>query len=228
MKKTVVIVAGGSGTRAGGDVPKQFQTLFGRPVLWWSMKAFRDESPDCRIIVVMHPGFFDLWDILCDEIPAEDRIGHETVCGGRSRCESVKNGLMAIDSDYTGLVAVHDAARPLVDSALISRGWEAAERHGAAVPAVAVADSLRRLTPQGSESVRRSDFVAVQTPQVFGFPLLWQAYSRDDFSGFTDDASVVEAAGAKITLFDGSPDNFKITNPSDLGFAGVVLSSRRD
>ncbi len=221
--KYAVIVAGGEGNRAGGSIPKQFQLLKGVPVLWWSVRAFHEEDPSTKIILVLHPGFLDDWDIMFSELPEEDRkIPVHISCGGRSRLESVKNGLMSVP-DEDALVAVHDAARPLVTPELIARGWEAARRYKAAVPVVPMTDSIRRLDGDASQAVPRKDYVKVQTPQVFDASLLKAAYHQTLGSGMTDDASVAEAAGHSICLFEGSPYNMKITGPMDLLVAATLM-----
>lgn len=220
-------MAGGSGTRAGGDVPKQFQMLCGRPVVWWSLRAFRLEDAQCRLILVLNKDYIGLWDDLYRKLEPEDRYDIIVVTGGETRCHSVRNGLAALPDDFDGLVAVHDAARPLVDAALIRRGWDKAAAAGTAVPVVPMVDSMRRLVDEGSVSVPRKDYVAVQTPQVFGARLLRLAYSADRYEGFTDDASLVEAIGRNISLYDGSPVNFKITGPGDLARAELTLSEMK-
>lgn len=228
-KKYAVIVAGGSGSRAGGDVPKQFQMLCGIPVVWWSIRAFHEEDPETEIRVVLHPGYFDLWDILAADLPEDLRkIKVELVCGGRNRLESVKNGITRIDpgKGAESLIAVHDAARPLVSKDLIKRGWEAARKTGAAIPVVAMTDSIRHLTHHGSEALDRSRYVRVQTPQVFYGDLLKEAYDRILLPEMTDDASVVEAGGKDIALYDGDEENMKITNPLDFKIAEQIIGSK--
>lgn len=228
-KKYAVIVAGGSGSRAGGDVPKQFQMLCGIPVVWWSILAFHEEDPETEIRVVLHPGYFELWDILAADLPEEVRkIKVELVCGGRNRLESVKNGITRIDpgKGAESLIAVHDAARPLVSKDLIKRGWEAARKTGAAIPIVAMTDSIRHLTHHGSEALDRSRYVRVQTPQVFYGDLLKEAYDRILLPEMTDDASVVEAGGKDIALYDGDEENMKITNPLDFKIAEQIIGSK--
>lgn len=225
-RKYAVILAGGAGLRAGGDVPKQFQMLNGVPVLWWSVRAFHEEDPETRIRIVVHPGFFDLWDILFSELPMGDRaIPVELVCGGRSRLESVRNGIEGIDvvSDGEVMIAVHDAARPLLTPSLISRGWEKCRETGAAIPFVPMTDSIRRLLPEGSEALDRNDYVRVQTPQVFNGRILKDAYSGTLLPSMTDDASVVEAAGIKVSLYEGSEFNLKITHPLDIEIASLII-----
>lgn len=223
LVKYAVILAGGEGIRAGGKLPKQFMMLDGLPLLWWSVMAFHEEDPATKIFIVLHPGFFDTWDVLYDGIPDDKKIDVELICGGRSRLDSVKNGIMDIPSGKDVLIAVHDAARPLVSESVIREGWETAASEGTAVPAVSVTDSLRKLTPLGSEAVVRRDYVAVQTPQVFRSDLLKNAYDRPFQDSFTDDASVVEATGIEISLFKGEERNIKITNPLDIYIAEVLM-----
>lgn len=222
MRKYAVIVAGGSGSRMGGGIPKQFRTLCGKPVLWWSMKAFHDQDPDTKLIVVLPQEFIEHWSDLYNTLPKADQFDHSITSGGVSRSESVTNGLALVDTEDS-LVAIHDGARPLIDVSIIAKGWEEAGRNGGAIPVVAVTDSLRKLTSNGSESVNRSEYVAVQTPQVFKTSLLKAAYDKSEGQIFTDDAAVMENAGNTVSLFEGSPDNIKITNPKDLAIAAVIM-----
>lgn len=229
IHRYAVIVAGGSGTRAGGEVPKQFRELLGRPMLWWSMKAFKTENPDTEIILVLHPGFFHEWDLIFESLPENERFVHQTVCGGRTRAESVANGLLAIPEGKPAFVAVHDAARPLVSAGMIRRGWDACrECPSGAIPAVDVTDSLRMMTPKGSVSVRRSDYRAVQTPQVFRLDVLKDCYSKTDVLDprFTDDASIAESCGRTVSLYRGEHRNIKVTNPQDFEIAELWLRQK--
>ncbi len=224
-KKTAIILAGGEGRRAGGTMPKQFHELCGRPIIWWSMKAFHDADPDTQLVLVLHPGFFDDWDIIWNNLPESDRFEYRLCCGGRNRCESVANGLMAESAVAGNLIAVHDAARPLVSRDLVNRCWQTAAKTQTAVPAVPVTDSLRKLGADGSsQAVDRSQYVAVQTPQTFDAELLKNAYSmRKSGEVYTDDASVVEAYGHSITLCEGEPINMKVTNPADFIVAEALM-----
>lgn len=231
MKKFAVIVAGGVGSRAGGDIPKQFQTVGGRPMLWWSIKAFREEDERTEIIVVMHKDYIDFWNDYVLSLPGDEVISH-TVCeGGASRLESVKNGLHLCNAEDGALVAVHDAARPMVTQKMISDGWDTAAKFGAAVPVIPVTDSLRHISvgrmfmeTAKSQTVNRAEFVAVQTPQVFRCGLLKEAYSRPLVETMTDDASVAEAAGHRIALFPGDSCNIKVTNPLDFIIANHLIN----
>lgn len=209
----------------GGGIPKQFRSLCNRPLLWWSISAFHKENPDTKIIVVLPEQYVSLWNELFSNLPNEERFEHEITTGGSSRTESVCNGL-ALITDPDSIVAVHDGARPMVTTELISEGWDTALHYGACVPVVPVTDSLRKLIREDSEAVDRSDYVAVQTPQVFQTGLLQDAYKKARGSNFTDDASVVENSGHKIKLFKGSPDNIKVTHPMD--FEVVELLMKRN
>ena len=224
MERYAVIVAGGSGSRMGAGIPKQFRTLNGHPVLWWSMKAFHEENPLTKIILVLPADFISLWSDLFSSMPAGQQIPHQVTSGGASRSESVKNGLALVPSGEA-LVAIHDGARPLVSTQIIAQGWKEAEVHQAAIPGVPVTDSLRHLDGCGSNAVNRDEFVAVQTPQVFNAGLLKKAYELAGDGSFTDDAAVMENAGHKIRLFPGSPVNIKITNPKDIALAAVLMSN---
>ncbi len=231
MKKFALVMAGGEGHRAGGELPKQFVKLRGIPMLWWSVMAFHEADAATEISVVMHPGFFDDYDIMLSELPRDVRgIRVRLVAGGRTRGESVANGIMALPSNRKTLIAVHDAARPLVTPELIRRGWERAADNVAAVPVCPVTDSLRELLSEGgSTSVDRSRFVSVQTPQVVRADILHAAYRLDERPEFTDDASRVGALGQDVALYDGDPANMKVTNPEDFAVATALfeLRSRR-
>lgn len=235
MRKIAVILAGGEGHRAGGDIPKQFRELCGRPMYQWSLEAFASQDAATELVVVCHPGAFDLldildreWDLRCASAGAERPV-YRLVCGGRTRRESVEHALMDIPSDEEILVAVHDAARPLVMPEMIARGWDTAEREGSAVPVVPVVDSLREKNSDGdTEPVDRARFLAVQTPQIFRADILKRAYSLPDRPEFTDDASMVQALNeGAVALYDGIPQNMKVTVPSDFIIADALLKNAR-
>lgn len=206
----------------GGGIPKQFRSLCNRPLLWWSMAAFHKENPETRIIVVLPAQFVELWKELFSKLEEEDRIPHEIAIGGATRSESVCNGLSLI-SDTESIVAIHDAARPLVTSEMISAGWENALNHGACVPVVPVTDSLRKIMGDNNEAVDRSSYMAVQTPQVFKCFLLQEAYKKAKGLTFTDDATVVENTGHKIKLFNGNTNNIKVTHPADFAWVELLM-----
>lgn len=224
-------MAGGEGTRAGGEMPKQFVKLLGIPMLWWSVRSFYAEDPEVRITIVIHPGYLEMWEQLYSELPAVDRkIKAEVVCGGRSRTHSVKNGLMSQSADSGTLIAVHDAARPLVTPEMLRRCWATAERDGAEVPCVAEVNSLRVKKGDDAgdtEPVDRSRYLVVQTPQIFRADILQGCYAAiDEKASFTDDASLVQRAGYKVSVCEGLPENLKVTTPMDFVIAEALLKSR--
>ena len=191
-------------------------------MLWWTLKAFHDENRDTQLIVVMHSDFIDYWK----EIAGNDCAPHMLTSGGTTRKDSVASGLALIPDECQGLVAVHDAARPLVSAGLIRDGWTEAMRYGAVIPGVPVSDSLREGTPDNNHSIDRSRFFAVQTPQVFRIDLLKDSYNKaEEAHGivFTDDASVAEWAGNRIHIFEGDPLNIKVTYPGDFRIAADNL-----
>lgn len=226
-----IIVAAGSGRRAGGGLPKQFREIADAPVFIHSVRAFVRAVPGIEIIVVTHPDYRDLAREALSQEAAKKPFAFRLVDGGATRTESVMAGLATIPAEADGIVFVHDGARPSLTKKMIVDGREVAEVNGAAIPVVPVTDSLRFLDDRGeSRTVDRSCYRAVQTPQVFELSLLRKAYSRAvdaDSDRFTDDASVVEAAGYKISLFDGHPDNIKITTPSDFIIAEMLLRNRQ-
>lgn len=214
-----IILAGGKGLRMGADLPKQFLLLRGKPLLMHAIETFHQVDEGMSIIVVLPLEQMAYWNALCMEYHFS--IPHQVVQGGETRFESVNNGLQLVEND--GLVAIHDGVRPLVSTALIETCMRAAEEKGSAIPVVPVIDSLRSVHGIDSQSVDRNRFVAVQTPQVFQSFQIKAAYELPYRESFTDDASVVEAAGYALNLVEGERENIKITTPLDLSVAEVYL-----
>lgn len=225
MKTVAIIVAGGSGTRFGAELPKQFLELGGKPILMRSIEAFAN-SGNCPvgIIVTLPSDQMDLWQRLCDRYGFG--VPHRVVPGGETRWHSVKHALDSMgDVSEVDIIAVHDGVRPMVTADVICRTIEAARRDGAAIPVVALNDSVRQVVGEASHALDRSTLRAVQTPQAFDARLLLDAYSLPYQTTFTDDASVVEQLGHPITLLEGDPHNLKITRPMDLALAEYLLNS---
>lgn len=227
MRTIAIIVAGGSGTRFGAQLPKQFLELAGRPILMRTIEAFGEscETGDTSldVIVTLPADQMDLWKQLCEKYAFS--LPHRVVAGGETRWHSVKNALAAVgDIADVDVIAVHDGVRPLATAGLIGRVLDAARRDGAAIPVVPLNDSVRQVAGDTSHALDRSSLRAVQTPQAFDARLLLDAYHQPFDPTFTDDASVVERAGHRVTLVDGDPVNLKITRPMDLALAEYLLN----
>ena len=207
-----IIVAGGSGSRMQHELPKQFIEVAGKPILMHTIERFYKYNPQIRLVVVLPQEQLNTWRSLCQK--HNFKLFHMTVPGGATRFGSVKNGLDAIHGE--ALVAVHDGVRPFVETETIQAAFEGAAKYGSAVVAVSPKDSIRELTEEGSRAVPRAKYKLVQTPQVFRTSILHKAYEQPEQEHFTDDASVVESIGEKITLVEGSYRNIKITTPEDL------------
>lgn len=224
MRKFAVIVAGGSGSRMGSETPKQFLTLNDEPVLVHTIRAFQEAYSDITIILVLPVDHMDTGKRILDEyLPG---VEVKFVKGGITRFDSVKNGIRAAGDD--AVIFVHDAVRCLVSVSLIQRCYEKAVETGSAIPVIPVKDSIRRITPEGSEAVNREELRAVQTPQTFIAGILKKAFEQPYQQGFTDEASVIENQGGKITLVEGEETNIKITYPSDLLLAEQFLRNREN
>ena len=218
MKKYIIIVAGGKGLRMGGDIPKQFLPVCGKPVLMRTLEAFHVYDASIHLILVLPVSQQAYWKQLCEEY--QFNLAHEIADGGETRFHSVKNGLALVKED--GLVGVHDGVRPFVSQEVIARCYDEALSLKAVIPVVGVVETVRHLTDEGSETVPRDQYKLVQTPQVFDVALLRRAYEQTYTDMFTDDASVVEALGEKVYLVEGNRENIKLTTPFDLKLAELL------
>lgn len=223
MKKYVIIVAGGKGLRMGGEVPKQFLPIGGKPVLMRTVEVFYQTDAETGIVLVLPQEQQSYWKNLCCQY--DFRIPYILADGGCTRFHSVRNGLQVIpDEDSDSLIAVHDGVRPFVSPRVIQECFEAATRWGAVVPVLDMVDSVRQLSEDGSSmAVDRSCLKLVQTPQTFRADILKNAYRQEFTERFTDDASVVEASGVSVALVSGNRENIKITTPFDLKIAEALL-----
>ena len=224
----VIIPAAGRSSRFGGIEKKPFVALDGRPVWQRAAEPFWSRIDVSRVYLVLAPEDIDDF---------RTRFGHllafanaEIVAGGAERFESVANALARVPADVP-LVAVHDAVRPLVTGALIEATLRAAEEHGAAMPAVPVADTLKQVDPATNRitgTVPRAGVWQAQTPQMFRRDWLVEAYAKRASltAPITDDAQLLEAIGHAVVVVPGSPTNFKITTKDDLELADAVLRAR--
>ncbi len=224
MSDYIIVVAGGKGLRMGGDIPKQFLPVNGRPVLMRTLERFREYDEDINIILVLPKAQQDYWRKLCTEY--DFHIPHQIADGGATRFHSVQNGLRLIPDTAQGIVGVHDGVRPFVNTDVIRHCYEAARVHKAVIPVTPVVETLRHINADGSgDNVLRSDYRLVQTPQTFDIQLLKQANKQQYRESFTDDASVVEGIGQKVTMVEGNRENIKITTPFDLIIAEALCKS---
>ena len=219
----LIVVAGGKGLRMGGEIPKQFQLLHGRPILMRTLENLHRAAPDAALILVLPKDQQEYWKTLCETY--DFKIPYQQANGGETRFHSVKNGLELIPSDASGVVGVHDGVRPFVSAQVVRNCMEQAQECGAVIPVTEVVETIRHLVPGGSITEPRGEYRLVQTPQVFGIGILKKAYGQPYVPAFTDDASVVEAMGLPVTLVEGNRENIKITTPYDK-VVGEVLAAQ--
>ena len=221
LHRYLIIVAGGKGLRMSASKPKQFLLLAGRPVIFHTINRFTDYDPDIELIIVLPGDNIEMWKELCHQY--EFKLNHNIITGGEERYHSVKNGLSLIK--HESIIAVHDAVRPLVNNATIDRCFKKAENEGNAVPYIMPSESVREISGNNNRALQRDRIALIQTPQVFRSDILLDAYTRAYHPGFTDDASVIEAAGHKINLVEGNIENIKITTSEDLISAEALLGN---
>ncbi len=223
----VIIVAGGKGLRMGGEIPKQFLPIGGKPILMRTLERFRAYNETLQIILVLPKDQQEYWQQLCQEY--DFKVEYQLADGGETRFHSVQHGLALIPDDAEGVVGVHDGVRPFPSIEVIRNCYETAREKKAVIPVIPVVETLRHISltshllPLTSKTVPRGDYRLVQTPQTFDIQLLKAANQQPYNDNFTDDASVVENYGYQITLVEGNRENIKITTPYDLKIAEVLI-----
>jgi 2-C-methyl-D-erythritol 4-phosphate cytidylyltransferase len=230
QKEYALIVAGGKGTRFRSERAKQFLELNGKPVLLHTLEAFYRYSDKINVVLVLPEDDLVTWHDITKKYRFNKPLTIGT--GGSTRFQSVKKGLEKINDE--GVVAIHDGVRPLVSIEIIEASFRLSWLHKSAVAAVTPKDSIRMFDdPKEPESpgmktktVDRSLCRLIQTPQTFNIELIKRAYSVKEDTSLTDDASVAEAAGYPVFLFEGSYENLKITTPEDLIMAEALLKQR--
>ena len=224
MKIGAVVVAAGTGSRAGGEKPKQYQEIGGRPVVWWALKSFCDHPSIAHIQPVIGPGQDDLFASATQGLAIDP-----PVIGGETRQESCRRGLEAIARHQVTHVLIHDAARPFVSADLISRVIAGLQQHQSAIPGLAIADTVKK-APFGTieRTIDRTGLWTVQTPQGFAFEAILAAHEKAAETGqssLTDDAAVAELAGLEVAIIPGDAENRKMTTAADLAAADRALSA---
>jgi len=222
MSAAAVIVAAGAGVRAGGERPKQYQAIAGKPVLRHTVEAFLGHPGIADVQVVIGEDHQALYDEALGDLPLP-----RPVTGGATRQVSVARGLDALRGRKPDLVLIHDGARPFVSASVISHVIAHLDRHAAVIPALAVTDTLKRAKGNVvADTVDRTGLWAVQTPQGFRFEAITQAHARAGAAAeqdFSDDASIAEWAGIEVALIPGAPDNTKVTSADDISAADLRL-----
>ena len=219
MTIAAIILAAGRGERAGGDIPKQWQKLRGRPVIAYALDAFATSA--WKTVIVLHQDDFAHWE-------ASGLSADIVVSGGATRDASVRAGLAALESDPPDCVLIHDAARPLVSQPVIEGVTDALKTHLAAAPAVAVTDALWHAESDRVTGLQdRSGVYRAQTPQGFDYQTICDAHAALRTSA-ADDVAVALAAGIDVAVTKGSDDNIKITGPEDFARATHIMGKRMD
>jgi 2-C-methyl-D-erythritol 4-phosphate cytidylyltransferase len=222
MKRYLIVVAGGKGVRMGGEMPKQFQLLGGKPLVMVTLERLNAIDPAMQLILVLPAQHIELWKQLCKE--HSFAVPLILAQGGSTRFHSVQNGLAQVDDMEDALVGVHDGVRPFVSPKVLDECFSRAWTDGAAIPMIDLQDSLRHIVgSDATEVVPRDRYRLVQTPQVFKLSLLRRAYEQRFVESFTDDASVVEALGEKVSGVEGNRENIKITTPFDMLVAKTLM-----
>lgn len=222
MEKFAVLVAGGKGLRMGSALPKQFLPLNEKPILYHTIKAFREAYSDIHLILVLPQDQLSFAQMVLQCFP--ERIDLTIVAGGHTRFHSVQNGLQATRDN--SIIFVHDGVRPLVSAELIRRCYEQAIEKGSAIPAIAVSDSIRMIDGDTNKPVDREKLRSIQTPQTFRSEIILPAFAQTYSEAFTDEATVVEAHGSEVHLIEGEKSNIKVTTPEDMVLAEALLNER--
>ncbi|MBP3256844.1 MAG: 2-C-methyl-D-erythritol 4-phosphate cytidylyltransferase [Bacteroidales bacterium] len=229
-KKYLVVTAGGSGTRMGASLPKQFLELQGKPILRLTIERFLEACEDVQVITVLPSSHMGTWRDYCSG--AGFHCPQHLVAGGFTRFHSVQNALEHVPDG--AIVAVHDGVRPFLSAQRIRELFNLAQEHPAVVPVMPVTDTLKVLGKKADgtlslapEVVDRSRIYGAQTPQIFHSELLKKAYTQGFDTLFTDDASVAQKYGIPLTFVEGERLNLKITTPEDLTLAEAISNLSR-
>ncbi|MBF0444869.1 MAG: 2-C-methyl-D-erythritol 4-phosphate cytidylyltransferase [Magnetococcales bacterium] len=229
---TFLVVAAGVGRRFGGELPKQYQPLAGRPVLWHSIKVLQDHPQVAAIVPVIAQDGQALWQqIMAAEVGSFSKL-KPPVLGGAERQLSVANGLASLNLEEQQWVAIHDGARPLLSRALLDRLFLARNRGDALLAAVQASDTIKKVGQDGlvTATLDRDEIWLAQTPQMFRYGVIVDAHRLAASSGFmgTDDVSILEWLGKPVIVVTGESENIKITKASDLPLAEFLLANRED
>ncbi|MCF8227203.1 MAG: 2-C-methyl-D-erythritol 4-phosphate cytidylyltransferase [Bacteroidales bacterium] len=221
--QSVVIVAGGTGTRMQSETPKQFIKILGKEVIIWTVQKFLEFDKNIKIILVLPESHLIIWHGLAEKYPFLKEV--ITTTGGATRFHSVMQGLVHVKQNE--IVGIHDAVRPLVSIETLKKCYQMAKKEGSAIPVTDSEDSLRKEIGQENEVIDRTKVKRVQTPQVFKAEKIITAYQNCLDNKYTDDASVYESYFGQVQLVKGNQENIKITFPGDLKIAEALLRKER-
>jgi len=223
MSVCAIIPAGGSGTRMGGIVPKQFQSLNGKPILYYTIKTLQNCETISEIILVIPEKEYKTANA---DWLGKLEIVKKVVIGGEKRQDSVYNGLCEASQD-SEIVLVHDGVRPFLSQKMIADSIDAAREYGAAITAIPVYDTIKRVDTSGlvSQTIDREGLWRVQTPQAFRYSLLLEAFNKAKSENFygTDEGALIEHLGEPVKIVEGLEQNIKITRPEDLELSKVFI-----
>ena len=224
MSVCAVVPAGGLGTRMGGTVPKQFLNLNGKPILYYTLKALQESGLISELILVVPKKEYGN---TCDQWLGKPEIVTKVVVGGAKRQDSVYNGFCEVSRE-SEIVLVHDGVRPFLSHKMIRETINAAREYGAAITAIPVHDTIKRVDASGlvSQTVERENLWRVQTPQAFQYKILNEAFKKANSENFygTDEGTLIEHLGAPVKVIEGSEKNIKITKPEDLELSETYIS----
>ena len=221
MERSIIITAGGIGKRMGGNQPKQFLMLAGKPVLMHTIERLHAFDPTAQLIITLPQEHISSWEILVHQFSFP--IQHEIVAGGKERFHSIQNALPFCKGN---IIAVHDGVRPFVSNETLVQLFSTVLEKKAVIPVVLPKESMRKVDGEESHAVERSAYRIVQTPQVFTAEILRKAYEQPFTDFITDDASLVEQLGVKIHLVEGNEENIKLTTPIDLVLGELILKNK--
>ena len=221
IKNAAIIVAAGRGQRVGGEIPKQYLSVGGVPILRHTVNVFMENPAIDYIQVIIHPDDRNLYDEAIGELDLPEPIN-----GGDTRQKSVLNGLEAVSENMPEYVYIHDAARPFLDQITLNNLIEEVENSGAVIPALKVTDTIKYMTNDKIDStLDRNLLYRAQTPQAFRYKAIYMAHRRFENIDLTDDSAIAEKAGLRVRIIDGSENNFKITTKNDMERAELMTGN---
>ena len=220
-KKYLIVAAAGEGSRMENLIPKQYLNIEGKPIIVWTLEAFKTFVELRNTIIVISKSHLPYWEEILKFYPEYKDC--KIAFGGPTRFHSIKSAIGLLNSD--GLVAIHDAARPMVSATTIKNGFYNCMNKSNAIATINLKDSVREISSSSNKAINREKLRLIQTPQIFHIKSIKSAYKQNYNEMFTDDASVIEAMGEEINLYLGNDENIKITTSADLKIASFILPS---